>query len=111
MVCPTIDDGFFAYHADLYPENIFVKLENGKPEVTAIIDWEFFAYWPRFWIATCPCQARFDRWGTLLKDKLVGLGFNDLKDWHREFEFRQDELRDERGGEPLQSFRRSLQAS
>ncbi len=47
---PTIDADFHFYHADMGPTNIMVS--HGR--LSAIIDWESAAYYPRFWLATKP---------------------------------------------------------
>ena len=52
---PEIGDTFHFYHADLGPKNIMISADGSV--VTAIIDWESGAYYPRFWIATKPAAS------------------------------------------------------
>jgi len=77
---PDIDTEFHFYHADLGPTNIMVS-EDGR--LSAIIDWESAAYYPRFWLATKPLITNafcFDcktddpgLWAKLLVQRLGGL--------------------------------------
>lgn len=80
---PDIDAPFYFYHADLGPTNIMISGDGSV--VTAIIDWESGAYYPRFWIATKPiassaywleCPTDDPRlWGKLLGEALKANGF------------------------------------
>lgn len=80
---PDIDDLFHFCHADLEPTNIMIS-EDGSV-VTAIIDWESAAYYPRFWIATKPAvssvywvEGTTDEpklWGELLSGALRANGY------------------------------------
>lgn len=81
--CPDIDPLFCLYHADLGPTNIMVAEDTNL--VSAIIDWESLAYYPRFWVASKPafsgvfhleCETEDPKlWGQLLGQALEDGGF------------------------------------
>ena len=83
---PDIDNTFHFYHADLGPTNIMISSDGSV--VTAIIDWESGAYYPRFWIATKPAassvywlECNTDEpklWGELLTKGLQANNFKSL---------------------------------
>lgn len=80
---PDIDAPFQFYHADLGPTNIMISGDGSV--VTAIIDWESGAYYPRFWIATKPIASSVywlecptddpKLWGKLLGEALKANDF------------------------------------
>ena len=124
MQSPVDTGEFRACHPDLHPSNIFVEVkedaeakEDAEVRVTALIDWELFAYWPDFWIATCPDIWRFHpgglsadgpSWSELLVEQLTNRGFSEKQEWHREFRNEQEKLRKEAGGEEYANFLRQL---
>lgn len=86
---PDIDALFHFYHADLGPTNIMISGDEGI--ITAIIDWESAAYYPRFWITTKPvvssvywldCATDEPRlWSELLGKALEVEGFKSSDKW------------------------------
>lgn len=80
---PDIDPLFCLYHADLGPTNIMVSEDSNL--ISAIIDWESVAYYPRFWVATKPafcgafnleCETDDPKlWGQLLGQALEDNGY------------------------------------
>ena len=124
MQSPVETAEFYAYHPDLHPSNIFVEVkedaeakEDAEVRVTALIDWELFAYWPHFWIATCPDIWRYDPsglttdsppWSERLTEQLTNRGFPEKQEWHRKFRDEQEKLREETGGEEYANFMRQI---
>ena len=107
---PDSGSEFVLYNSDLTTHNIFVypPLSGEKGRLAEIIDWEFTAYWPRYWVATCPNPdesfiadygSKLDvRWPLFLRKSLEQLGFESVGTWWDSYRFISDELRDERAG-------------
>ena len=107
---PDSGPKFVLYNSDLTTHNIFVHGprpgENGK--LAEIIDWELTAYWPRYWVATCPNAdgpfvteygGKVDvRWPKYLRKALVRAGFESVGTWWEAFDLASEKLRDERAG-------------
>ncbi|KAH7317668.1 hypothetical protein BKA65DRAFT_570075 [Rhexocercosporidium sp. MPI-PUGE-AT-0058] len=53
---PNLGDTLILQHPDCNPANFFVTVPSGSemPQVTAIIDWEYVGYFPRYLVATMP---------------------------------------------------------
>lgn len=89
------ENQFVFYHADLGPTNIKVKPEDGKIEVTGILDWEVAGFLPRGWVATKPLvSAGYDfewdwdgnktTWRSQLAGALIEKGYkNFAQEWQR----------------------------
>jgi len=107
---PDSGSEFVLYNSDLTTHNIFVypPLSGEKGRLAEIIDWEFTAYWPRYWVATCPNPdesfiadygSKLDvRWPLFLRKSLEQLEFESVGTWWDSYRFISDELRDERAG-------------
>ncbi|KAI9047050.1 hypothetical protein LZ554_009124 [Drepanopeziza brunnea f. sp. 'monogermtubi'] len=88
VACHCSRNDFVLYHPDLGPTNIMVTEDENH--VSAIIDWEAAAYFPRFWVATRPASnwafnlqgATPDEekkgWSNLLVNALQAQGFHGL---------------------------------
>ena len=108
---PDVGPEFVLYNPDIHSKNIFVKWPIGpgdKGELAQIIDWEWTAYWPRWWVATCPALChpfhmgyrgqKRPLWGDLFHAALLEIGFKDEKQWIRQHLGDYDRLIDERAG-------------
>lgn len=118
---PDSGPEFVLYNSDITTHNLFVTgLRPGqKGQLVQIIDWEYTAYWPRYWVATCasPDEAfvlekggRADiRWALCLNKALVKAGFESKLEWWNTFRDESDRLRDERAGKPYEDYMAAIQ--
>ena len=120
MPPPKEDNEFVFYHPDLTSHNIFVHLprsEKDKGQLAQIVDWTDAAFWPRFWVATCPNRfgpftvpgADDGDWYRYLRAALEEAGFAAQSEWFERFVVEQYRLREERGGEKYNEWLRSKQ--
>lgn len=108
---PDSGSEFVLYNSDMTTHNIFVyaPVPGEKGYLSEIIDWEYTAYWPRYWVATCPSPEgafvtnygrKVDvRWPKYLRKALVGAGFENLEEWWDTFNSASNKLRRERAGQ------------
>jgi hypothetical protein len=90
---PDIGNTFHCYHGSLAADSILV---SDSDEITGILDWEFLAFYPKFYIALKPEISFAFRlgqyggnnqweWSTLLQNALIAEGFpysSDVGDWY-----------------------------
>ena len=113
---PDSGPEFVLYNSDLTPHNIFVDAPrpHQKGQLTEIIDWEYTAYWPAYWVATCPRPERpflaaetansDRRWALYLREALVKAGFESIEKWYATYNQVYLKLRDERAGKEYEDW-------
>lgn len=115
---PDSGPEFVLYNASLTPYNIYVDppRHGQKAQLAEINGWEDTAYWPRYWVATCPQISRpfvvrsgtgsqdDDRWGRYLSKALVQAGFKDVKMWWLVFDNMSNLLLRDRAGQEYEDW-------
>ena len=112
---PDSGPEFVLYNAKLTPHHITVypPRAGAKGRLAEITDWKYTAYWPRYWVATCPnidgyftpfLRDNDMRWVQYLRKALVGAGFENVTKWWDAFRPASDKLRDERAGKEYEDW-------
>ncbi len=116
---PDSGPEFVLYNSKLTTRNIFVypPLPGEKGRLAEIINWDFTAYWPRYWVATCPNPdgafitditdygSKLDvRWPQFLRKALMQLGFENVGAWWDSYRFSSEDLRSERAGKEYRDW-------
>lgn len=108
---PDSGPEFVLYNSELMVNHIYVypPVRGAKGRLAEIKDWDSTAYWPRYWVATCPNPddkfivdygSKLDvRWPQFLRKSLVQLGFESIGSWWDSYRFISDNLREERAGQ------------
>lgn len=94
---PDVGEYFYFYHSTMDPRSVFVSVSGPEKEdvqVTAIINWDAAAYFPRWWIALKP-QASFGfilglghkeeerwKWAETFSNTLIDKGFDCPNEWY-----------------------------
>ena len=113
---PDSGPEFVLYNSDLSPHNIFVypPSPHQKGQLAEIIDWGITAYWPRYWVATCPhpeapfvgeTGTKIDvRWALYLREALVKAGFESIEEWWVTYDDVSYKLGRERAGKEYEDY-------
>ncbi|MCJ1382657.1 hypothetical protein MMC17_005770, partial [Xylographa soralifera] len=113
---PNSGPEFVLYNSDITTHNLFVSAPRpgATSQLVQMIDWEYTAYWPRYWVATCASPdgpfvlnrgGKLDiRWPVCLNKALVKAGFESKLEWWNSFDDESDSLRDERAGKVYKDY-------
>ena len=113
---PDPGSEFVLYNPDITPHSLFVypPRPGQKGRLAEIIDWEDTAYWPRYWVATCPHPERpflveyngqnDGRWPLCLRKALVKAGFESLAKWWVTFHDVSNRLRNEQASQEYRDW-------
>lgn len=109
---PDSGPEFVLYNPDIGLANLYVDppIPGQKGRLREITGWDNTAYFPRYWVATCPdptspaftsydASKYDDRWPHCLRKALMQLGFESIGTWWESYKSIREPLRLERASQ------------